>query len=189
MTEWGLGGSGGKQWKFAAQAWQSAMANQIQYVQAASMAQTITTSGSGLGNYYYVWGGSLGGWAEYPQVYETEEQKAERVRTMQIAAAKSMAASKRAEKLLFTILTPSQVKQYTDDGYFETDINGRVYRLHVNSRSNNVVLLEGGEPKFRYCAHPSDAHDTPVPDVVLSQLLMLKSNEPEFLRIANRTAL
>jgi hypothetical protein len=186
--EWALGGCGEKQWKLAAQGWQNVIANQIQYVQTAATAQTVTTNWAGLGN-YYLWNMGVGGWAQYPQVSETAEQKAERIRTMQIAAAKTMAASKRAEKLLFTILSPSQVKQYSDDGYFEQDIGGRIYRLHANSRSGNVVLLENGKPKFKYCAHPEDAHDTPIPDVLLSQLLMLKANEQDFLKIANRTVL
>ena len=120
---------------------------------------------------------------------ETAEQTAARVKRELEHQAKRKAASLRAESLLFTILTPAQVRQYTDDACFDVEVNGRVYRLACNSRSGNVTLLEKGKPKFKYCAHPHDAHDVPIPDVLLSQLLMLKSNETEFLRIANRTVL
>jgi hypothetical protein len=123
------------------------------------------------------------------QAPETAEEKAARVKRFAELEAKRKAASLRAEHLLFTILTPSQVRQYTDDAYVEQEIDGRIYRLHCNSRSGNVILLEDGKPKFKYCAHPIDAHDVPMPDVLLSQLLMLKTDEQAFLKIANRTVL
>lgn len=122
------------------------------------------------------------------QTPETPEQAAARLKLIAEQEAKRKAASMRAEHLLFTILTPSQVKQFRDDMYVEQEIGGRIYRLHGNSRSGNVVLMENGKPKFKYCAHPKDAHDVPIQDVLLSQLLMLKTNEQEFLRLANRTA-
>ena len=131
----------------------------------------------------------LGNQTRYLYNYrETDEQATQRLKEEMKREAKREAAARRAEKLLFTILTPSQVKQYTDDAHFDLPINGRVYRIRAG-RSGNVQLIEAGKPKFQYCAHPTDAHDTPIPDVMLSQLLMLQSNEAEFLRIANRTVL
>lgn len=119
---------------------------------------------------------------------ETPEQKAERQKQYAEREAKRKAAECRAENLLFTILTPSQVRQYKDDRFFETNINGRIYRLHSRSRSRNVELIEAGKPTVQYCAHPGEP-DLPIPDVLVSQFLMLQSNEAEFLRIANRTML
>lgn len=117
---------------------------------------------------------------------ETAEQVAERLKLEAKRQAAREAASKRAEKLLFTILTPTQVKQYTDDDFVEMAVKRRIYRIR-KGYSMNVELIEAGKPKIKYCAHPTDAYNTPVPDVMLSQLLMLKANEGEFLRIANRT--
>jgi hypothetical protein len=102
--------------------------------------------------------------------------------------AKRKAAALRAENLLFTILTPAQVKQYTDDGFVEQEVNERIYRIR-SGRARNVELIEAGKVKALYCAHPSDAYDCPVPDVMLAQLLALKANEAEFLKIANRTVM
>lgn len=102
--------------------------------------------------------------------------------------AKRKAADRRAENLLFSILTPTQVKQYTDDDCFEVPVGERLYRLR-KGRSMNVELIEAGKPTIKYCAHPVNAYTLPVPDVMLSQLLALKANEAEFLRIANRTVL
>lgn len=99
---------------------------------------------------------------------------------------KRTAAIKRAEGLLFTILKPEQVRQYEDHGYFETEIDDRTYRIK-KGRSGNVYLVKNGKEVARYCAHP--ATWTPDQDVMISQLLMLKTNEKRFLETANRTQL
>lgn len=157
------------------------MQQQVAYQQGAIYQQMAMANINA--NYWHVITGVLG---EPP---ETAEEKTARVKRELEREAKRKAASLRAESLLFTILTPSQVKQYTDDACFDVEVNGRVYRLACNSRSGNVVLLENGKAKFSYCAHPHDAHEVPIPDVLLSQLLMLRSDEAQFLRIANRTVL
>lgn len=125
-------------------------------------------------------------WQDTP---ETAEQRAKLEAEYKAERERKAAAKVRAEKLLFTILTPSQVKTYSDDGYFEQEVNGRIYRLHANSVSKNVALMENGKAKIKFCAHPHDAYDTPIPDVLMSQLLMLRADEQSFLRIANRTVL
>lgn len=114
---------------------------------------------------------------------ETAAQKAEREKR----AVERLAATARAEKLLFTILTPEQVRSYKDDDYFDVPVKERIYRLR-KGRAMNVELIEAGRGKIKFCAHPSD-HSIPVPDVMLSQLLMLKANEAGFLQIANRSAI
>jgi len=121
-------------------------------------------------------------------VQERAEREARYEKKLAEELAKREAAQLRAEKLLFTILTPTQVRSYKDDSYFETMVNGRLYRIK-NRVSGNVELIEEGRAVAKYCAHPTDAYETPVPDVMLSQLLMLQSNEAEFLRVANRTVL
>jgi hypothetical protein len=125
---------------------------------------------------------------EWEATRDTPEARAERDKQRAEREAKTRAATLRAESLLFTILTPTQVKQYTDDDYFEVPVGERLYRLR-KGRSMNVELMEAGKAKIKFCAHPSDAHDVPVPDVMLSQMLMLQSNEQEFLRIANQQVL
>lgn len=119
----------------------------------------------------------------WERVLETPEEKVKR----ETRALQRKAAEQRAEKLLFSILTPTQVKQYTDDNYFDCPVGERIYRLR-KGRSMNVELIEAGRAKIKFCAHPDDQL-IPVPDVLLSQLLMLQANEQGFLQIANRTVL
>jgi hypothetical protein len=104
---------------------------------------------------------------------------------VQISAERE-AARLRAEELLLTMLTAEQIVQYRAHGCFETPINDKIYRIR-RGRTNNVELLEDGKAKYRYCVHPESW--TPDPDVMLVQLLMLHTDEAEFLRLANRTVL
>lgn len=131
----------------------------------------------------------LGNW----DVEDTEEQKAERAVRQERYAAQAKAerekreeAEKRAEELLIACLTTEEAQQYLLNGYFETKVNDRVYRIK-KGRSGNVELVENGQSKYRYCAHPLIW--TPDQDVMLSQLLMLKTDEQRFLKTANRTVL
>jgi hypothetical protein len=119
-------------------------------------------------------------------VEETAEQKASRIQLEAEAAIKRKAAESRAEELLIACLTEEQIKQYQQHGYFETDVNDKKYRIN-KGRSGNVYLIEAGKPKYKYCAHPHTM--TPDQDVMLSQLLMLKTDEARFLATANRTQL
>jgi hypothetical protein len=119
---------------------------------------------------------------------ETPEATAARLKQIEEQQAKHKAASLRAENLLFTILTPSQVRQYTDDEYFDVQISGRTYRIR-KGYSRNIELIEAGKPVAKYCAHPEDAYHTPAPDAMLAQLLMLQTDEQGFLKLANKTLL
>jgi hypothetical protein len=153
-------------WPLAALGGQLGIQNYYGQIIGYTPAQSVLYSNSG-------WDGSL------PP--ESDEQKNERLKR----EVQRKAAAARAEKLLFTILTPAQVRSYSDDNYFDIPVNERTYRLR-KGRSMNVELIEAGKAKIKFCAHPDNAHDVPIPDVMLSQLLMLQANEAEFLRIANR---
>lgn len=113
---------------------------------------------------------------------ETQEQRA-------VRETKRKAAESRAEQLMFTILRPEQVKQYSEHGYFECECDDRLYRIHNRSHSANVELIVNGKAVFSYCAHPQNCYETPVVDTMLSQLLMLKADERKFLATANKTRL
>ena len=117
---------------------------------------------------------------------ETPEERATRIAQEEERAAKLVVAESRAEQLMFSLLRPDQVKQYLDHGYFETDVNDRVYRIK-KGRSMNVELIVKGKPTIRYCAHPRDW--TPAPDAMIAQLLMLKTDEQKFIATANRVQL
>ena len=158
--------------------------------------QNTQTATASQGNYYnLMWNqlssqqinfnqliSSIGAFDESP-----EEQAARKKREAERHAKRKMAEI-RAENLLFTILTPDQVRSYNDERFFEQEVNGRLYRIR-DRISGNVELIEKGKAVAKYCAHPTDAREVPVPDVMLSQLLALRANEAEFLRVANRTVL
>jgi hypothetical protein len=117
---------------------------------------------------------------------ETEEQRCAREAQAAAWQAEQDVVMKRAEELLFLHLSDLQRGQYEKDGYFETVVNDRRYRIN-KGRAMNVELIEGDKAKFKYCALPRDY--TPAPDVMLAQLLMLETNEAKFLQTANRTVL
>jgi hypothetical protein len=123
-------------------------------------------------------------WVNYNFVTRepTEEEKA----ASKLWAAEKEQAKQKAEELLLLVLTDTQKEQYKAHGYFETEVNDKIYRIKTG-RSGNVELLENGKAKYRYCAHPWI--DTPDQDTMLTQLLMLKTDESQFLQIANRTVL
>lgn len=123
----------------------------------------------------------------YGQRQETTEQRIAREEREVKERAKRSAAEKRAEQLMFSILKPEQVRQYLDNGYFETEVDDRIYRIHKRGHSQNVELIVKGKVIAKYCAHPMNAHQTPVQDTMISQLLALKHNEAAFLKTANKT--
>lgn len=100
--------------------------------------------------------------------------------------AKLEAAASRADLLLHSLLDDHQRVQITRDKFFELQVNGKTYRIN-RGRQGNVMLVEGGKPVAKYCAHPDIW--TPDGDAMIAQMMMLKTDEASFLKTANRTAL
>ena len=93
-------------------------------------------------------------------------------------------ANKRSLAILSHHLTDEQRQEYIIKRLFHFEAkSGRVYRLQEGTHGN-VFAVENGKDVERFCIQPSDSR-LPKPDVVLAQLLMLKTNEEEFRRIAN----
>lgn len=181
---WGLGNLGQM---LGAQGAQTASGAQAAVNQAASNLYYQQMVYGGLGQYQQTMMSSIMNsvvTANYPA--QTPEEREAWMKAQKEREEKRVVAVKRAESLLFTILKPEQVKQYTDHGYFETEVDDRVYRIK-KGRSGNVYLVKDGKEVARYCAHPADW--TPDQDVMISQLLMLKTDEKRFLQTANRTQL
>ena len=119
---------------------------------------------------------------------ETEEQRTTREAATLALEIKRTAADKKAEELLMMILNDKQKKQYAEFGFFETEINDKIYRIR-KGRSGNVRMLKDGKEKEQFCAHPNDAYVMPEHDTMIAQYLMLKTDEKAFLSKANRTVL
>ena len=108
--------------------------------------------------------------ASWREREETQEEKVRRLELealaneqARLAEVVAKAAEERAEQMLFRFLNPAQRAQYKKDGFFETLINDRTYRIR-KGRSMNVDLIENGKPKYKYCVLPIDS--PPAPDVM-----------------------
>lgn len=101
----------------------------------------------------------------------------------------------RAVELLRALLTPAQLAQYELDGAFEVvGSDGGRYRIRRGVSGNVRLLDPGGEEAAGLCAHPElRVHDDdqqfvghlPEADVAVGQMLLLQTDEAEFLRRAN----
>lgn len=128
----------------------------------------------------YIWG------IDYSYHAPTPEEVAKSKLEAAARQAKLEAAASRADLLLHSLLDDHQRAQITRDKFFELQVNGKTYRIN-RGRQGNVMLVEGGKPVAKYCAHPDIW--TPDGDAMIAQMMMLKTDEASFLKTANRTAL
>lgn len=171
------------------------------YVGTTSSATTTTWANW---NQAYVTGGTLSfshstitiadhQWQSWNTVTEeTAEQAAgrERLREQQAALLEEQRrglrqAAARAEELLLLMLSDEQAASRREHGWFAVrgSQSGSTYRVHDRGIANNVDRLDAeGRREMIFCAHPAGV---PAPDVHLAQLLLIATDEAEFLRIAN----
>ena len=131
----------------------------------------------------------------------TPEQRAEQeLRVARHEAARKVEqrrrelASERAEQLLKTILTEDQWVSWERDKNFELITqSGRRYRIR-RGVSHNVQLVEDDFETESLCAHPAISvwsedggllGKIPAEDVVVAQVLALRTDEEGFRRVAN----
>jgi hypothetical protein len=130
--------------------------------------------------------------AQYVATRE-EIAAAERLRTQRQQAQDGPAQARRrlresaeakAEALLLRHLDAVQRQQYRQWSWFEVVVSGHVYRIE-RGYAGNVTVRDPltRRAQRRYCIH--GPVELPVPDQMLSQLLLVRNNEQEFLRIAN----
>jgi len=141
-------------------------------------------------NTYADWGTLVGSYGSMTigsdYVPETAEQRVEReARELEYTQRRAVATS-RAEELLLMVIGDKKRRQYIEHQYFDVEVSGRTYRIHKGRSMNVVRLGPDGKPLEHLCAHPKDL--VPDPDTMLSQFLMLTSNEQEFLNLANKRA-
>jgi hypothetical protein len=91
-------------------------------------------------------------------------------------------ADVRADRLLRSVLSSEMARELDAQGWFTVvGSAGGEYRLRLGRFGN--VRQEDPEKVTRYCIHPVD--DVPDADTVLSQVLLLWTDEPAFLATAN----
>lgn len=93
-------------------------------------------------------------------------------------------AKARAKELLVKHLTPNQRGEYEQHGCFHVVTRKKHRYLIKQGRISNVIRLnKRGKPVRAFCIHPKIF--VPDEDTMLTQKLMLETDEDEFLRIAN----
>lgn len=135
----------------------------------------------------YGTGNIVTNWYQNYVVSETEEQRAARIVREQQQMEAKKAAMGRAEELLLACLTDEQRESYLKDGYIDTNVKDKTYRIEKGF-AGNVYLVEKQVKKARFCIHPTDFR-LPQQDAMLAQLLLLNTDEDQFLKTANRTIL
>ena len=126
---------------------------------------------------------------------ETAEQKAATAamlaernaaynRAMKEAAAELRLAEQKAFALLKLCLSDEEVTLLETEKRLEVrgSKSGTVYRIR-KGRSANIDVMENGKVKHKLCFHPQI--QCPDYDTMLAQKLMLETDEPAALRIAN----
>lgn len=91
------------------------------------------------------------------------------------------AIQKRARELLCRSLTPAQRQSLDEHGFFDLNVGGRHYRIRQGTHGN-VRLIQDEREVTSYCIQPDGV---PAEDAMLAQKLLLETDEPSFLRIAN----
>jgi len=89
----------------------------------------------------------------------------------------------RANDLLVAHLSVKQLKTWQKEKFFDVmSKSGKRYRI-TDSRSMNVLELEGEKAIRRHCIVSRES--VPLPDQLLMQKFMLETDEAEFMRVAN----
>jgi hypothetical protein len=95
--------------------------------------------------------------------------------------ARNHAAEAKATELLVRLLDSRQRREFERHGFFPVTVAGRGEFVILPSRFFNVLHVATGDC---YCAVPRG--DVPLPDLMLSQKLVLENDPERFFRVANR---
>ena len=93
------------------------------------------------------------------------------------------AAERRATELLMSVLEPAQRDMFRKEKtIIVVAASGTQYRIGLGTVNNIMELNPDGTPKLRLCVHPVGV---PLADVLVTQKLLLETDEAEFRRMAN----
>lgn len=99
---------------------------------------------------------------------------------------KKFIVNKKAEKLLLSCLSKKQKSEYSEYSYFTVrgNITGKSYRIHPDKQINIEEIDSVGRVVGRLCV--VSAEYVPIEDHMLSQKLLIETNEELFLQTAIR---
>ena len=93
------------------------------------------------------------------------------------------AAEDRAERLLLSVLSDEQRRDWTASGHFFLHVGDRKYRIG-RTRHGGLSLVDGNNQEIEnLCVQVRD--DVPAADNALAQLFLLKHDEEHIVRTAN----
>lgn len=115
---------------------------------------------------------------------EAERDRRERERARLEREQQQREAAARARVLLLDHLDPEQRASFEANAkFFVTSSAGRKFCIHLGRQHNVWLVDENNHHTTGYCGHIRD--HVPDEDNVLAQMLLIQSDEAEFLRVAN----
>jgi hypothetical protein len=162
---------------------------------------TYVSTTSTTNNYYNIQGGQV--WQLWNAILETDQERAQRAlndadmrrryeeqrRLQEVENAERARldelAQAAANELLTALLSDEQQSTWSEHGFFTVrgSASGRAYRIRRGCINNVDRLTEDETHRERiFCAHPPGLPDA---DCNLAQMLLLVTDEPAFLRVAN----
>lgn len=130
-------------------------------------------------------------WADGDRITERETQTVFAMAMYELRLMRDKAqapAQRKARRLLRSLLTTDQLRQFRDNHEFiVTGSSGGHYRLHARSGRAWAVEKHGTRwfQVAAFCIY-TEGHEVPPADNTIAHLLMLTTDEPGFLSIANR---
>lgn len=113
---------------------------------------------------------------------ERDRRERERVEAERIEAARL--AKERARVLLLDHLDAEQRSSFeANNRFFVISSTGRKFCIHLGRQHNLWLVDDNNQHTTGYCGHIREY--VPDEDNVLAQMLLLQSDEAEFLRVAN----
>lgn len=116
------------------------------------------------------------GWIVYPYPNPTLD-------CSYIPSNKSPLIFKRAERLLQSMLTKQQRRMYERFGFFDLPSPVQKHVAYRIPKSGLIVMFEHGVPVKRLCIYEKEG--LPPADWLIAAKLLVESEEPELLKIAN----
>jgi hypothetical protein len=100
-------------------------------------------------------------------------------------------ANRKAEELLAEFLSEEQLADFHKHKCFRIMIGTKTYEIDCQKRQHNVFEIGANGHRIReHCIYASRGQEpthVPLADNALAQMLMLETDEPKLLRIANQT--
>lgn len=128
--------------------------------------------------------GTYNTYTEQPPL--TENERHQIIEHNRVASIQREQAQARGRAILLSVLDKNQREQLEKSKSFELQVNDRLYRIIPGNRVERLNVATKKAISY-FCIHPEYGHDLCADDIAVSQKLLLESDEPAFLKLANET--